>query len=74
MRIPCTVFGHSAFVVGYAQGKKAKPMAIVIMLGKLQAVKLKHIDLGKLPEELGVGAKVVPIPQGASMPKAGNSR
>jgi hypothetical protein len=45
MKIPCTVFGKPATVVGYFQGKRGKPRAVVIASGKLRDVALKHIVL-----------------------------
>lgn len=62
MKIACTVRGNPAYIVGYSQGRKNKTLAVVIMLGQLHAVKLRDVDLGKLPEELGVPAKVVKMP------------
>ena len=48
MKIACKVQGKAALVVGYAPGKKGRPMAIVICDGQMKAVKLRHIDLGEL--------------------------
>jgi|HubBroStandDraft_4_1064222.scaffolds.fasta_scaffold03612_11 hypothetical protein len=45
MKIPCTVFGRQATVVGYFQGRKGKPRAVVIAGGKLKDVALRHIVL-----------------------------
>lgn len=48
MKIPCRVYGYHATVVGYSQGRKNKPLAIVITQGKLIAVRLKDIELTAL--------------------------
>jgi hypothetical protein len=47
MKIFCKVHGKSAVVVGYAPGRKGRPMAIVIVDGKLKDVRLKDIELDK---------------------------
>lgn len=40
-------------IVGYGPGRKGRPMAIVVTGGKLQAVRLKDIDLADIPQDLG---------------------
>lgn len=60
MKIPCKVNGQAALIVGYVPGRKGRPMAMVITQGELKAVRLKHIELGELPERLQ--AKVVKMP------------
>ena len=52
MKIPCKVNGKPALVVGYAPGKKNRPLAIVISEGMLKPVRLKDIELDELPEQL----------------------
>jgi hypothetical protein len=47
MKIFCHVHGKQAVVVGYAPGRKGRPMAIVITEGKLKPVRLKDIVLDK---------------------------
>lgn len=63
MKIPCQVRNTPAYIVGYTTGRKNKALAVVIMLGKLHAVKLRDIDLGELPEQLGVAAKTAKVVQ-----------
>lgn len=55
--------GQPALIVGYAAGKKGRVMAVVIRQGKLCAVKLKHVELDNVPEELkaGTDADIVPL-------------
>jgi hypothetical protein len=62
VRIDCKVNGKPAVVVGYAPGQKMRPIAIVICDGELKGVKLKDLDLGDLPDQLGVG-KLVKLPK-----------
>jgi hypothetical protein len=50
--IVCKVHGSDAMIVGYAPGKKGRPMAIIITQGILKAVRLRDIDLGDLPGDL----------------------
>jgi hypothetical protein len=52
MKLPCTIHKKPALVVGYAPGRKGKPMAVVICEGKLVAVKLKDVDLGEMVADL----------------------
>lgn len=52
MKIPCKVGGKAALIVGYAPGRKGRPMAMVITQGALKAVRLKDVELGELPERL----------------------
>ena len=59
MKIPCKVNAKPALVVGYAPGRKGRPMVIVITEGHLKAIRLKDIELGELPEQLS--AKVVKL-------------
>lgn len=62
MRIACKVHGKPAMVVGYVNAPKGgKPLAIVITKGKLVSVRLKDIDLGDMPEALGLSADVVAL-------------
>lgn len=37
--------GEEALIVGYALGKKGRPMAIVVIKEKLRAVKLRDVEL-----------------------------
>jgi hypothetical protein len=64
VKIPCKVNSKSALVVGYAPGRKGRPMAIVITEGMLRAVRLKDIILGELPDQLS--AKVVKIKEASN--------
>lgn len=48
----CKVDGHNAVIVGYGPGPRGVPKAIVIVSGELKAVKLKHIELLGLPDDL----------------------
>jgi hypothetical protein len=59
MKIACKVFGKPGLVVGYAPGKKNRPLAIVITEGMLKPVRLKDIELVNVPDDLT--AKVVPL-------------
>lgn len=52
MKIPCKINGQPALIVGYAPGRKGRPMAMVITQGQIKAVRLKAIELGELPEPL----------------------
>ena len=61
MKLPCRVAGKAALIVGYAPGRKGRPMAMVITQGALRAVRLKDIELGELPE--GLRATVVKMPE-----------
>jgi hypothetical protein len=45
MRLLVNVHGKEGLVVGYAPGKKGRPLAIVVIDGKLQAVKLRNLEL-----------------------------
>ena len=60
MKLPCKVNGKPALIVGYAPGPKGKPLVMVITEGELNAVRLKEIELGELPEALR--AKIVKMP------------
>ena len=64
MKLPCRVAGKAALIVGYAPGRKGRPMAMVITQGALKAVRLKDIELAELPERLQA-ANVVEIPKKA---------
>lgn len=61
MKLPCHIAGKAALIVGYAPGRKGRPMAIVITQGTLKAVRLKDVELGELPEKLQ--ATVVKLPE-----------
>ena len=61
MKIPCRVAGAAALIVGYAPGRKGKPLAVVITEGALRAVRLKDIELGELPEALQ--GRIVKMPE-----------
>ncbi len=45
MKIICVVRGKPAVIVGYVNGKKNRPMAIVLSDGKLDSVRLKDVKL-----------------------------
>ena len=64
MKLPCRVAGKAALIVGYAPGRKGRPMAMVITQGALRAVRLKDVELGELPE--GLRANVVKMPEKAA--------
>lgn len=40
-------------IVGYAPGRKGRPLAIVVTKGQLKSVRLKDIDLENVPQDLG---------------------
>lgn len=63
MKLPCKVNGKAALIVGYAPGRKGKPLAVVVTEGQLKAIRLKDVELGELPEALK--AKIVQMPQRA---------
>lgn len=63
MKLACKVHGKSAMIVGYAQAKRCKVMAIVVCEGALRAVRLKDITLLNVPEELQAEDKVVKMPE-----------
>ena len=52
MRLPCTVKGKTAFIVGYCPGSKGRVHAIVVCEARLRAVRLKDIELGEVPPAL----------------------
>lgn len=52
MKIFCHVNQKPALIVGYAPGRKGKPVAIVITEGVLKSIRLKDLDLGQLPTQL----------------------
>jgi len=74
MRIPCRAFGKPAFIVGYAPGRKGRPMAIVITEGGLKAIRLKDVELGDLPEELGLTGKVLKMKERPTADAAEHNR
>lgn len=43
MKIYCHVNNQQAVVVGYGPGRKGRPMAIVLVAGRLKAVRLKDV-------------------------------
>lgn len=51
MKVFCKVYNKPAVIVGYAPGRKGRPLAIIIAEGKLKSVRLKDIVLDK-PETL----------------------
>lgn len=70
MKLACRVNGHPAMVVGYANAKRSKVWAIVIVQGELRPVRLRDIELLNVPEELSKSAQQV-VPLGKS--KAGSN-
>ena len=58
MKILCKVHGKPAMIVGYGPGRKGRPMAIVVTKGKLEAVRLRDIDLSDVPQDLGKVVKL----------------
>lgn len=58
MKILCKVAGKPAMIVGYAPGRKNRPVAIVITQGELRSVRLKDIDLTDVPQDLGKVVKM----------------
>ena len=59
MKLPCKVRDKAALIVGYAQSKRSKVMAIVICEGELRAFRLKDIELVGVPECLQKKENVV---------------
>jgi hypothetical protein len=53
LKILCTVNGKAAVIVGFAPGRKGRPMVVVVTQGQLKAVRLKDIDLENVPNDLG---------------------
>jgi len=52
VRLSCKIKNKPALIVGYAAGKKGAIHAVVIVEGSLKAVRLKHVELGPLPDDL----------------------
>lgn len=61
MKLSCKIGGKDALIVGYAQGRKSKVMAVVICEGELRAVRLRDVQLQDVPEGLEKKATVVAI-------------
>jgi len=59
MKLACKVNKKDALIVGYAQGKGGKILAIVITCGELRSVRLKDVELINIPE--GLEKTVIPL-------------
>lgn len=60
MKIACKVHGKDALIVGYAPGRRRRIHAIVIVEGKMKAVRLKSIELPEVAERIS-GAENVTV-------------
>jgi hypothetical protein len=58
MKILCTVNNSPAVIVGFAPGRKGRPMVVVVTQGQLKSVRLKDIDLENVPNDLGKVVKL----------------
>ncbi len=61
MKLACRVNGKDGLIVGYAQGKRSKVLAVVICSGELRAVRLKDIELLNIPD--GLEKTIVKLPE-----------
>lgn len=61
MKIFCKIKGQEAVIVGYAQGKRSKPLAIVLTKNGLVHCSLKDLDVGDTIAKLWPNENVVPM-------------